>query len=63
MATKTRYKKGGKWIQKVNTSIKRRGTAGKCSGKNFGGPGCPKGSKQYNLAITFRKISKRRSKK
>lgn len=63
MATKKmRYKSGGKWIQKVNKSIERRGTAGKCSGKNFGGPGCPKGSKQYNLAVTFKKMAKRKKK-
>ena len=53
------YKKGG-WIQDVTKSIKRRGTEGVCSGKNFGGPSCPEGSKRYNLAKTFRKMAKNR---
>lgn len=51
------------WIQGVTESIKRRGTEGKCTGSNFGGPGCPPGSKQYNLAKTFRKMATQRSKK
>ena len=56
-------KKGGKWIQKATKSIKERGTEGKCSGANFGGPDCPPGSKQYNLAKTFKKMAKRRKKR
>ena len=55
-------KKGGKWIQKATASIKRRGTEGVCTGAKFGGPTCPKGSKRYNLAKTFKAISKRRGK-
>jgi len=51
-------KKGG-WIQDATESIKRRGTEGKCSGANFGGPDCPKGSRQYNLAVTFRNMAKK----
>lgn len=51
------FKKGGNWIQKATKSIERRGTEGKCTGSNFGGPGCPPGSKQYNLAKTFRKLA------
>jgi hypothetical protein len=39
--------------------IKRRGTSGVCTGEKFGGPSCPKGSKRYNLAVTFKKLSKR----
>ena len=54
-----KYKKGG-WIQKATTSIKRRGTEGVCSGKNFGGPSCKPGSRRYNLALTFRKMAKNR---
>lgn len=50
--------KGGKWIQKATASIKRRGTEGVCTGSKFGGPGCPPGSKRYNLAKTFRKMAK-----
>jgi len=53
-------KKGGKWIQKATASIKRRGTEGVCTGAKFGGPTCPEGSKRYNLAKTFRAMSKRR---
>lgn len=49
-----------KWIQKVNRSIARRGTKGKCTGSKFGKAGCPKGSKAYNLAVTFRKMAKNR---
>ena len=29
-----------------------------CTGKKFGGPTCPPGSKRYNLAKTFRKMNK-----
>jgi hypothetical protein len=52
----------GKWIQKATASIKRRGTEGVCTGSKFGGPGCPPGSKRYNLAKTFRKMAKSRKK-
>ena len=55
-------KKGGQWIQKATASIKRRGTEGKCTGSNYGGPGCPPGSKAYNLAKTFRKMARERKK-
>ncbi len=48
-----------KWIQGVVAGIKRRGTSGVCTGEKFGGPSCPKGSKRYNLAVTFKKLSKR----
>jgi hypothetical protein len=54
-----KMEEGGNWIQGVTESIKRRGTEGKCSGANFGGPGCPKGSRQYNLAVTFRNMAKK----
>lgn len=53
-------KKGG-WIQKANTSIKRRGTEGVCTGSKFGSSSCPAGSKRYNLAKTFRKMAKNRA--
>lgn len=47
------------WIQgAVNPAHK-----GDCTGKNFGGPDCKKGSRKYNLAVTFRKMAKQRSKK
>ena len=52
----------GKWIQKATASIKRRGTEGVCTGSKFGSSSCPPGSKRYNLAKTFRKMAKSRSK-
>ncbi len=59
----SRKKKNSKWIQKATQSIKRRGTSGVCTGKKYGSASCPKGSKRYNLAKTFRKMaSKRRGK-
>lgn len=56
----THMKTGGKWIQPVTESVKRRGTEGVCSGNKFGGPTCPPGSKRYNLAKTFRKMAESR---
>lgn len=50
---------GGNWIQDVTQSIERRGTKGRCTGDSFGGPDCPKGSPQYNLAVTFRKMAQK----
>lgn len=52
-----------KWIQKAARSIKRRGTAGKCTGSKFGSKSCPAGSKAYNLAKVFKKMAKKRKKK
>ena len=61
MATGGRVRaKDGNWIQKVNKSIKARGTKGVCTGKKFGSKSCPPGSKRYNLAKTFRKMAKKR---
>ena len=54
------YKTG--WMQEVSEDIKKRGTEGVCTGKKFGGPTCPPGSKRYNLAKTFKKIAKKRKK-
>lgn len=53
------YKSGG-WIGKVNKSIAERGTTGRCTGSNFGGQDCPPGSRQYNLAVTFKNMAKNR---
>lgn len=50
--------KDKRWIQKATKSIKKRGTAGVCSGSKFGSASCPKGSKRYNLAKTFKKMAK-----
>lgn len=30
-----------------------------CTGSKFGSSSCPKGSRRYNLAKTFRKINKK----
>ena len=49
-----------KWIQAATKSIKKRGTEGVCTGSKFGGPTCKPGSKRYNLAKTFRKMSKKK---
>ena len=51
-------KKGGdgKWIQKVNKSIKARGTKGKCT--PITKPGCT--GKAKALAKTFKKMAKKR---
>ena len=56
--TKTiEVKEDKKWIQKAFKKIDKKGTEGKCTGKKFGGPGCPEGSKAYNMAKNLRKIS------
>jgi len=52
-------KKDKKWMQKVSTSIKRRGTEGKCT--PITKPGCT--GKAKALAMTFKKIAKARKKK
>ena len=49
------YKKGG-WIQKVNKSIKARGTKGKCT--PITKPGCTGRAKA--LAKTFKKMGRER---
>jgi len=46
------------WIQGVTASIKKRGTKGVCTGSKFGSKSCPKGSRRYTLAQTFRKMNK-----
>jgi len=48
--------KDGKWIQKVNASIKRRGTKGKCT--PITKKGCTGRAKA--LAKTFKKMAKKR---
>lgn len=47
------------WIQKVNKSIKRRGTEGKCT--PISKPGCKGRAKA--LALTFKKMAKKRKSK
>ena len=51
--------KDGKWMQKAAASIKRRGTAGKCT--PITKPGCT--GKAKALAKTFKKIAANRKKK
>jgi hypothetical protein len=46
-----------KWIQKVASRIKKKRTEGVCTGKKFGWPSCPAGSKRYVLAKTFKKMA------
>ena len=56
------FKKGGSdknWIQKVNKSIKKRGTKGKCT--PITKPGCTGRAKA--LAKTFKKIAAKRKAK
>ncbi len=53
-------KKDKKWIQKVSTSIKRRGTEGVCTGSKFGSSLCPPESKKYNLAKVFKGMAKKK---
>jgi len=55
-------KKKSKWIQGAFKDVKKRGTEGVCSGSNFGGPSCPKGSKRYNMAKNLRRIAKKKKK-
>ena len=52
-----------RWMQKVAKSIKRRGTAGVCTGSKFGGPTCRPGTKRYNLAKVFKAAAKKKKKK
>lgn len=47
-----------KWMQDVE--IKRPGI---CTGEKFGSNTCPAGSRQYALAKTFKKASKKSKKK
>jgi hypothetical protein len=56
-------KKSNLWIQKAFKDVKKKGTEGKCTGDKFGGPGCPPGSKAYNMAKNLRKIAKSKKKK
>jgi hypothetical protein len=51
--------KNGKWMQKAAASIKKRGTAGKCT--PITKPGCT--GKAKTLAKTFKKIAKSNKKK
>jgi hypothetical protein len=41
----------------------KESAVGMCTGTNFGGPDCPKGSQQYELALKFRKEQAAKKKK
>jgi|TARA_R110002110_G_scaffold72033_2_gene192025 hypothetical protein len=49
--------KDGKWIQKAVKGMRKDKP---CTGKKFGSPTCPPGSKRYNLAKTFKKMGRER---
>ena len=60
MNTKKRvYAAKGGWIQKAVKGMRKDKP---CTGKKFGGPTCPPGSKRYNLAKTFKKMGRERKK-
>jgi hypothetical protein len=60
-----KFKKGGakgsdkKWIQKAVKGMRKDKP---CTGGKFGGPTCPPGSKQYNLAKVFREMAAKKKK-
>ena len=47
--------KDDKWIQEATKNMRKDKP---CTGKKFRSETCPKGSKRYNLAKTFRKMNK-----
>ena len=53
--TGTMTKTDDKWIQKATKNMRKDKP---CTGDKFGGPTCPKGSRRYNLAKTFKKMNK-----
>ncbi len=48
-----------RWIQKATKNMRKDKP---CTGKKFGSKSCPPGSKRYNLAKTFKKMAKKRTK-
>ena len=44
------------WIQEATKNMR---TDKPCTGKKFGGPTCPPGSKRYNLAKTFKSMNRK----
>ena len=54
--TGTMAKKDKNWIQKATKNMRKDKP---CTGKKFGSPTCPPGSRRYNLAKTFRKMAKK----
>lgn len=49
--------KSKKWIQEATKGMRKDKP---CTGSKLGGPTCPEGSKRYNLAKTFKKMSKKK---
>jgi len=47
--------KNGGWIQEATKGMRKDKP---CTGKKFGSRTCPKGSRRYNLAKTFKKMAK-----
>ena len=45
-----------KWIQKATKNMRKDKP---CTGKKFGSETCPKGSRRYNLAKTFRAMNRK----
>ena len=48
------------WIQKAVGGMRKDKP---CTGDKFGSASCPKGSRRYNLAKTFKAIAKKRRRK
>jgi|7_EtaG_2_1085326.scaffolds.fasta_scaffold01135_4 hypothetical protein len=57
------FEESDDWIQKADKDIERRGTKGRCTGDKFGSESCPEGSKEYDLAKTFKKMGRERREK
>ena len=53
--------KDDKWIQKAFSTIKKKGTEGKCTGKKYGSKSCPEGSKAYNMAKNLRSMNRKKA--
>lgn len=52
--------KDKKWIQKAVKTMRKDKP---CTGSKMGSSSCPPGSKRYNLAKTFKAMSKSKKKK
>ena len=50
--------KQGGWIQEATKGMRKDKP---CTGKKFGSKTCPKGSRRYNLAKTFKKMARKRA--
>ena len=50
--------KDDKWIQEATKNMRKDKP---CTGKKFGSETCPKGSRRYNLAKTFRAMNRKKA--